>query len=243
MENNATLTPEQLKAVAAILGNKSEEKGFVKVEVPTKCRWYETDEISMRSFTFEDEKAALNPVNKNKNFLNFMLERCVKGIEVDSLFLVDRNYLGYKLKEISTGSNIQVSLTCGNCGREGNLDVDMNILNINAVDVDFPIEIDLEEIGKKAKIIPPKVRDEQFMINFELLCENVWRFITEIDGVSDGTILNAVIEKLPVKDIHAILKTVSMAKFGIQNEMNYLCVCGEEQVVEVPLTENFFGSN
>jgi hypothetical protein len=243
MENSTQLTPEQLEAVTAILGKKNEDQDFVKIEVPTRCKWYNVDEIYMRPFTFADEKAALNPANKKNNFLNFILERCIKGIEVESLFVVDRNYLAYKLKEISTGPNIQANITCASCGREGHLNVDLNILNINNVDVDLPLELHLEEIGKTVKINPPRVKDEAFMLSFEMICENVWRFVSEIDGVTDGVIINAVIEKLPVQDIHALLKAIGMSKFGIQNEIKYACVCEHEQVVEVPLTENFFGNS
>jgi len=237
------LTPEQLEAVKSILGNKGEEERYELVEVPTGCKWYETDKISMRPFTFEDEKAALSPVNKSKNFLNFILEKCVKGIEIDSLFLVDRNYLAYKLKEISTGPSVRATIECDSCGRTGDLEIDLNVLNITPVDIDLPLEVTLPEINKTIKIMPPKVRDEDFMINFDILCQNVWRFVSDIDGISDENIINAVLDKLPVQDMHTILKNISMSKFGMQNEINYLCGCGADKVVEVPLTENFFGNS
>ena len=243
MNDKKILTPEQLEAVRSILGNKDEEEQYEPVEVPTNCKWYETDKITMRPFTFEDEKAALNPVNKGKHFLNFILEKCIKGVDVDSLFLVDRNYLAYKLKEISTGPSVRASIECDSCGRSGDLEIDLNVLNITPVDIDLPLEVALPEIKKTIKITPPKVRDEDFMINFDVLCQNVWRFVSEIDGISDGRIISAVLDKLPVQDMHTILKSISMSKFGMQNEINYLCGCGTEKVVEVPLTENFFGDS
>ena len=101
MKKQTPLTPEQLEAVQSILGDTSDRDKYLSMDIPTNCKWYETDEISIRPFTFEDETAALSPVNKGKNFLNFILERCIKGIDVESLFLVDRNYLAYKLKEIA----------------------------------------------------------------------------------------------------------------------------------------------
>jgi len=243
MSNENMLTPEQLEAVKSILGAKDEAEQYEPIEVPTNCKWYETDTISMRPFTFEDEKAALHPMNKSKNFLNYILEKCVRGVEIDSLFLVDRNYLAYKLKEISTGSSVRASIECDVCGRAGDLEIDLNILSITPVDIELPLEVTLPEIGKTIKIMPPKVRDEDFMLNFELLCQNVWRFVSEIDGISDGRVISAVLDKLPVQDMHFILKNISMSKFGLQNQITYLCGCGEEKLVEVPLTENFFGDN
>lgn len=237
------LTKEQQDAITSILGDRAETSDHVCVEVPTKCKWYETNEISIRPFTFQDEKAALNPLNKNKNFLNFMIQRCMKGIDIDSLFLVDRNYLTVKLKELSVGSKINVSLVCSQCSREGSLTIDLNILPINSVDTEIPLVVELPEIKKQVKIVPPKVRDEHFIINFDTLCDNLWRFVKEIDGVSDAPVISAVLNKLPISDVHYLLRKVSMSDFGIQNKVNYLCGCGKEQEVEVPLTENFFGDS
>lgn len=243
MSNSANLTPEQLKAIDDILGDKKQDSSFVEVEVPTQCKWYDTDSIKLRPFNFEDEKAALNPTNKNKNFLNFMLERCMEGIDIDSLYLVDRNYLAFKLKEISTGSNVTADIECTKCGRKGNLDIDLNILSVKSLDAELPLEVQLPEIGKTAKIMPPKVREEEYILGVDLLYNNIWRFVSEVGGVSDSMVITSVIEQLPVQDIHTILKAIGMSEYGMQNEINYACGCGNEQVVEVPLSENFFGDN
>ena len=89
--------------------------------------------------------------------------------------------------------------------------------------------------------MPPRVKDEDFLTNFQLLTSNLWRFIEEIDGVSDETIINAIVEKLPVTDVHFILKTIGLQDFGLQTGLNYICACQHETEVEVSLTENFFG--
>lgn len=237
------LTKEQQEAVLAILGDKVQSSSYIPIEVPTKCKWYETNEISIRPFTFEDEKEALNPLNKSKNFLNFMIERCIKGIDLDSLFLVDRNYITVKLKEISTGSNVTASIDCVSCARKSTLKIDLNILPVNSIDIELPIEVTLPEIKKLVKIMPPKVKDENFIISFDLLCKNLWRFVTEMEGVTDAEVINAVLDKLPINDVHYLLKTIGMTEFGVQSKVNYLCVCGKEQEVEVPITENFFGDS
>jgi len=240
---NSNLTPEQLAAVHSILGDKKENMEYIEVEVPTKCKWYETDSITIRPFTFRDEKAVLSPINKNKNFMNYILERCIKGIDVDSLFLIDRNYLIYKLKEISTGSEINMGITCEMCSREGNLEIDLNILKVNNLEGEIPITLKLEEINKEIKIFPPRVRQEEYLLNFDILCKNIWRFIPEVDGIKESAVISAVMDRLPIKDMHSILKIIGMQGYGLQNEINYLCGCGAEQVVEIPLTENFFGDS
>ena len=59
MKNKSSLSPEQQSLVASILGEHLNEVSFSHVEVPTKCKWYTTDSIGIRPFTFEDEKYVL----------------------------------------------------------------------------------------------------------------------------------------------------------------------------------------
>lgn len=241
MENQPSLTPEQQKIMASILGDHMSGPTFMEVEVPTKCRWYNIDTLEVRPFTFEDEKDVLNPTNKNKNFLNLLLSKCVKGIEIQDLFMIDRDFLAYKIKEVSTGSEVRMEITCEACGKKSLLEVDLSVLKTKPFDQELPIETTLPNLKKPIKLMPPRVKDEDFLTNFQLLTSNLWRFIEEIDGVADDTIINAIVEKLPVTDVHFILKQIGLRDFGLQTGLNYVCACQHETEVEVSLTENFFG--
>ena len=241
MENQPSLTQEQQKIMASILGDHMSGPTFMEVEVPTKCRWYNIDTLEVRPFTFEDEKDVLNPTNKNKNFLNLLLSKCVKGIEIQDLFMIDRDFLAYKIKEVSTGSEVRMEITCEACGKKSLLEVDLSVLKTKPFDQELPIETTLPTLKKPIKLMPPRVKDEDFLTNFQLLTSNLWRFIEEIDGVADDTIINAIVEKLPVTDVHFILKQIGLRDFGLQTGLNYVCACQHETEVEVSLTENFFG--
>ena len=241
MENQPSLTQEQQKIMASILGDHMSGPTFMEVEVPTKCRWYNIDTLEVRPFTFEDEKDVLNPTNKSKNFLNLLLSKCVKGIEIQDLFMIDRDFLAYKIKEVSTGSEVRMEITCEACGKKSLLEVDLSVLKTKPFDQELPIETTLPNLKKPIKLMPPRVKDEDFLTNFQLLTSNLWRFIEEIDGVADDTIINAIVEKLPVTDVHFILKQIGLRDFGLQTGLNYVCACQHETEVEVSLTENFFG--
>jgi hypothetical protein len=241
MKNKSSLSPEQQSLVASILGEHLNEVSFSHVEVPTKCKWYTTDSIGIRPFTFEDEKYVLNPAHKNKNFLNLLLSRCIQGIEVEDLFLVDRDFLAYKIKEISTGSEVRMEIMCESCSNKNILEIDLNVLKSKPVEGDIPIETMLPTLDKMVKIMPPRVRDEGFIGNFQALSSNLWRFIEEIEGISDVTVISAITEKLPVADVHHVLNALGLKGCGIQTSLNYICGCQHEMEVEVSLSENFFG--
>ena len=241
MKNQPSLTPEQQKMMASILGDHLSGPTYVAVEVPTQCKWYNIDTIEVRPFTFEDERDVLSPANKNKNFLNLLLSKCVKGIDIGDLFMIDRDFLAYKIKELSTGAQVRMEITCESCSKKSLLEVDLSVLKTKPFDQDLPMETTLPQLKKSIKLMPPRVKDEDFLTNFQLLTSNLWRFIEEIDGVWDETVLNAIVEKLPVTDVHFILKTIGLQDFGLQTGLNYICACQHETEVEVSLTENFFG--
>ena len=205
MENQPSLTQEQQKIMASILGDHMSGPTFMELEV--------------RPFTFEDEKDVLNPTNKSKNFLNLLLSKCVKGIEIQDLFMIDRDFLAYKIKEVSTGSEVRMEITCEACGKKSLLEVDLSVLKTKPFDQELPIETTLPNLKKPIKLMPPRVKDEDFLTNFQLLTSNLWRFIEEIDGVADDTIINAIVEKLPVTDVHFILKQIGLLQLGFKKAM------------------------
>lgn len=241
MDSEKNLTPTQQQVLESLLENVKKDQDFVNVDVPSKCQWYETDKISVRPFTFKDEKVALSPSNQAKDFLNILLKRCVQGIDPQDLFLIDRNAIILKIKEMSTGSDVTVQITCSKCGKTSEITVDLNILPIVPVDVELPLEIHLDGINKTAKILPPKVKDEDYLLGLNLISTNLWRFVTEIEGVTDEMVITEVIDNLPVMDMHKLLRALNFAEYGVQTTINYECGCGNVQEVEVPVTENFFG--
>lgn len=241
MENKTLLTAEQQSLMESILGEHMAGPQFMAVEVPTKCKWYDVDNLMIRPFTFEDEKEVMSPIHKNENFLNLLLSKCLKGIDVRDLFMLDRDFLVYKIKEISTGSDVRMEVTCEMCSKKSLLEVDLSVLQSRSFTKKLPIETTLPELKKSISLMPPRVKDENFVTDFQALTSNLWRFIEEIEGISDETVISAIVGKLPVQDVHFILKTIGLKDFGLQTGLNYVCTCQHEMEVEVSLTENFFG--
>ena len=74
----------------------------IQVELPSECKTYNIDEsdiITLRPMTFEDEKSIVG--SKGEDPVNLLLDRCLDGIKVMDLLPMDKLYLIMKLREIS----------------------------------------------------------------------------------------------------------------------------------------------
>lgn len=242
MENNA-FSPEQADAIKSILGNREGEE-YVKIALPSNGLEY-SKEVEIRPFTFADEKFALKHDVKKSDFMNVLMSRCIKEVDIDSLFICDKAFLIQKLKEISTGPEINMNIECEACDTENSLTIDLRLLNIKEVPegTEYPFTFRLGVLDKDIVVRPGKVRDEAQMASFELLSNNLWRYIESINEVDDKTVISEVVPKLPVEDVHQIMKKVSMSDYGVESSFFYVCTtCGNKQETEVPLTANFFGT-
>ena len=237
-----TFNAEQEEALKSILGDRSAHE-YVKVDLPSNGLSYQKS-VELRPFTFEDEKYALKHDIKKSEFMNVLLARCLKDLDLDSLFICDKIFLLFKLKEISTGSTVDMSIKCSTCDTDSQVTLDLGLLKTKLMEegTKVPIVIQLEILGKEVVLNPARVRDEKSMLSFDSFSNNLWRFVESIHGVTDKTVINEVIPKLPVQDVHHIMKTISMSEYGIKGSFNYLCeACGETEETEVRLTANFFG--
>ena len=54
--------------------------------------------------------------------------------------MIDRDFLAYKIKEVSTGSEVRMEITCEACGKKSLLEVDLSVLKTKPFDQELPIE-------------------------------------------------------------------------------------------------------
>jgi len=217
----------------------------VEVDLPSECRVYKLEDpakpITLRPMTFEDEKNMLNS-KKGHDPINIILQKCTTNLNVADLLSIDKLYLIMKLREISYGDDYNTLLICRDCGAENPTVVKLSELNINPVPDDFtdPVEIELPSIQKNAKVLLPRVRDENLFANDNKAFSQLWRFIAEIDGHSDKTIISGVLEKLPIKDMRLILNAMK-TDFGVETKVKFECTsCKEVSIVDLPIDANFF---
>ena len=220
----------------------------VEVELPSECRVYSLEDpgapITVRPMTFEDEKALVS-AGKGEDPVNLILQRCTTNIKVPELLSMDKFYLIMKLREISYGDDYNTLLVCSHCKAENPTTVKLSQLNVNPVPDDFqdPVTVTLPSINKEAKVRLPRVRDDRFLEDAQSSLDQIWRFVVEIDGHTDKSIIAAVIEKLPLKDVRTIMNAMK-TDFGVDTNVKFECKdCGGVTVVDLPITSNFFDVN
>jgi len=217
----------------------------IEVELPSENKLYTledpTSPITLRPMTFEDEKHLVS-AKQGEDPINLVLQRCLTNLKVLDLLPMDKLYLIMKLREVSYGDEYSTLLICKSCKAENPTKIHLSELNVNPVPDDFsePIEVELKTIKKKAKIRLPRVRDERQTKNAGEALDHLWRFVVEIDGHTDKSIIAPVVDKLPLRDIRHILKAIQ-TDFGLDTMIKFECnQCGEISVVDLPIDANFF---
>jgi len=234
--------------IAAILEHLPAEVE-VDINVPTKGIFYFGKEapIRLRPMTFDDEKSLTTGTrSQDFNAANYLLSRCIKNLEVEKLVIIDKLYLLIKLREISYGKDYKVGVICNHCNFENILNLEIDKLKCNHVPDDFNYtnrEVFLDGIQKTSEISVATVIEERFFEG-DKLSNNLWRFIKKIDGVDDPTIIAKVIDKLPIIDIHKIVKAIMLSEYGVQPQIRYTCdKCTKSNLISLPIDENFFSVN
>tara|TARA_R100001086_G_scaffold247446_2_gene181749 strand:+ start:608 stop:1360 length:753 start_codon:yes stop_codon:yes gene_type:complete len=231
--------------VAAILENLPAETE-VDVAVPSRGIPYFGKEglVRVRPMTFDDEKS-LTTGNRTKMFnpANHLLSRCVTNVEINRLVIIDKLFLLIKIRELSYGKDYKVGAVCPACSFENKLNLELDKLLCNDVPEDFNFdsrEIFLEGIKKKAEVSILTVTEEPY-VETGKIANNLWRFFKSIDGVNSPTVIAKVVEKLPVIDIHTVVKEIMLSEYGIQPQIRFECdSCNRSNLINLPIDENFF---
>lgn len=211
----------------------------IEVDLPSECKAYNmegSELLTLRPMTFDDERSLIGSTEGDP--VNMLLEKCFKGVKVLDLLPMDKLYLIMKLREISYGDIYETLLICRHCSAENPTKVKLSELNVNPVPDDFqdPVPVHLPVIKKDIKIKMPRVRDENTDIY-----ENLWRFVTEVDGHTDKSIIAPVVKNLPLVDVKTIIKALS-TDYGLDTNVKLKCSkCGGVSVIDLPIDSNFFG--
>ncbi len=233
---------EQIASVLEHLPAETE----TEVEVPSRGLPYFGAEgpVKIRPLTFEDEKS-LTTGGRNPNFnpANHLLSRCVVDLDVNKLVLIDKLYLLIKVREISYGKDYKVGVVCNQCTAENTLDLQLDQLAVKQVPEDFDFAgntVYLPTIKKEAVISTLTVAQEK-LVDVRQITANLWRFIKKIGDVDNPGIIAKIVEKLPIADMHVMVKALSLSDYGVQPHVMYKCdSCGTANKIGLPLDENFF---
>lgn len=217
----------------------------VSVKLPSEGRFYSNKqpEVVITPIKFEDEKQLATSLKNNINPINLILSKCVKNTDINSLLLIDKLYLLLKIREISYGEQYPANITCPKCQTTSEVNIKLNELIVNVIPAEItdPREFVLPKLKKLVEVRFPRVSDEGFMNSQEEVYNNIWRFVTKLNGVSDPIFISKAIPKMHIMDVKVILNQIMRTDLGLNPKFLYGCgACGAETEMEVPINENFF---
>ena len=219
------------------------------IDVPSRGRFYHLKDpslpLTVRPMTFEDEKVIAATRERDK-LINILIDRCVSNIDINELLIFDKLYLLLKIREVSFGKDYTVEDICGNCGFHNEITFDISDFKLNEVpdDLTDPRELTLPTLQKTVKVRFPRVIDEQHLQKTTELMDQIWRFVEEIDGNTNKTVIHKVIQKLPSKDVHVLVKNIFGTDYGINTKATYSCDnCVNVNIADLSVTQDFFSAS
>jgi len=217
---------------------------YSEVKLPslgTSIYGLETPFVHIRPMTFADEKAVL--ASKKKQGMNILLSRCIEeDIDPRTLLLQDKLTILFHLRAISIGENYEFNITCQEC----------DTVNETRVDIlkSFPCNYAEEPVEKTVRVKLPASGKEVVLkraLSYELeedqlrVMNELWRYMIEIEGITNAKVRAQVVDYLPRKDIHFMVKEIMMSDIGIDQKFIFICSkCGHEELEELKLTSDFF---
>lgn len=215
------------------------------VDLPSKSKFYNGAKVTIRPMTFEDEKVMVLSKKNKGDVVNTLLSRCVDGIDILDLLIVDKLYLILKLREISYGDTYSATVACNKCQADNKLNFTLSDLPINYFDDSLKeiTEITLPVTKVNVKIKIPTVSDEKYLNNESAIFDNLWRFVTELQGNDDPVIISKFLSdpRVPLKDMHTIMDLISLKEYGVQTLVRFDCEsCSQPNIISLPLGPDFF---
>lgn len=215
------------------------------VKLPSEGRFYPSlkPTVTITPIKFEDEKRmAINLKNK-LNPINIILANCVPQVDISSLLILDKLFILLKLREISYGEKYPASITCPNCDNSSDVNIDLSKLIVNYIpeEITDPREFILPKLKKSIKVRFPRVKDEEYLGTQEATYSNIWRFVLELNGVTDPIFINKAIPKMHIMDVKTILSNILRPDLGLEPKFIFECgSCSVESTISIPINENFF---
>ena len=219
----------------ALLEKVKDSNDWVNVTTPSHC------EVKVRPITYQDETQFQLQLSQDSTVaVNNLLEACTEA-DWSKLYVFDKNYLMFKLREISYGNHYNIEGTCTKCFKRTELNLELNQLPVKYYDGDGTITINLPDSGVKTVLKIPSSADQRFMEDLEGASRALWRFVVSLDGETDTDIIQEFIKRTTLKDVTEIRTEVYGLDYGMETECWFHCAhCDEKNKTSVGINETFF---
>lgn len=197
--------------------------------------------VRLTPINFEVEKQMISREDAPEDNIDFILEKCVKGADLDDILAIDANYILFKIREISYGPEYKFVIGCPACGSEQNFSVNVDKLPVERLEDTGPVTMTLPILGKEVVVRRATRADKQWMSDGEVLLDSLWRFVKSIDGHDRRDVISKVIPNLAAGDVDTLVGAVTAKDYGLQTTIRIKCNdCGHDGPIELPLTQGFF---
>lgn len=224
--------------------------------------------ITLRSMTTRDEMRRQSDSQNAYRVLCDVIEDCIVSeklpVHVYDMALSDYQFLLYKLRVVTYGSNYKMTVRCPICGNIQDSEINLDDLEIKEFDeqnyqnlrsFELPVtkkKIELnyitprmqDSINQRVSELTRKTKGVENASNPSLMI-TLAHLIKTVDGKSINPVeLEVFIQNLPMKDTNYILKKVE--KFNRELGINTVCSvkcnrCGYDILTTFRFTQEFFG--
>src|SRR3990167_9969522 len=205
--------------------------------------------------TAEQELLTNQKFIKNGLAIEKVLEACTKDLSkpLSELLKGDREYLMYKIREISIGDVYSFKVNCTNCSEGNEVDIklsELKVLKLNCGEDDIFTCV-LPRRGHTLKYRLAKGKDELKIVNYrqgketkdKLISLSLFVRTTEIID-KDGKkvqITPDYFSTLPLKDTYFLIKEMRRVDCGLDTEIIVECdSCESDFTCDMPIDIDFF---
>lgn len=226
----------------------------IEVDLPSNGACYErfgvvNSKVRMSPLTLEEEinfASELESGGSLFSFIHNILKSKIKGIvDVRMLTIPDRNYLLFKLREISFGNEYPIEHNCPKCKHINKILLDLSSVPVNRGNLDSLYgNFTLPDANIECKYRVIVFGDEEFLSNQKDFLTNIHKFIVELDGKKqDPKIVYEVLKNLHNVDLQELLRKIMFSSYGLESNYKYNCKkCENENKTQIALNEHFFTS-
>ena len=234
-------------AIASLTSEVTLDSSWRSLELPSRGKAYiqSTGSVEIRPFTYEDERAlrSIKNVKKAEQTVANLVKACVRGLDYDSMTVEDKNYILFKLREISYGDEYTIEASCPHCEAKNRLAVNISQIHVNYAPDDYqePITVTLPDTKQDVVFVTPRCSHEYFLGDLAEFTDNMWQLMVSVGEYKDERIKREFLKATTVRDVAFLREKILEERYGMQKQMSYECAgCGAVNESIIPFTESFF---
>lgn len=251
------------------LSNMSFVASTDEVELPSQGKFYkktsplfEAKTVEIKHMTAKEEDLISGVTNQNdSNMFDKLIDSILVNKDLDSSMLLEEDKMAILLKarETGYGKEYKTPVYCTNCGHTGPASFDLSKKTIKPPTVESSYDPDndcfeyhLEMMGAdvkirklssedKQEINKEKEKKESLGIEFNYTISFIKKCLISFEGVTDGNIINKVVELMPARDAKSIMDFEANCAPSLDTTQEIECEkCKTTFEREVPFSWAFF---